>query len=390
MRVDDETEAELKGGVMRRSSILVLCSALAAPLVWSPNAVAADTPADVSARQRALFQKGIRLYDQSRWAEARAAFLEAWALEKSYAVAANLGDVELIVGDPRSAAEHLSYALRELPAGGKPAQRKLLTERLKEAQRFVGALRIQVTYRATVGQSPEAGPDEVLPRRGDEAARRAPARVTPPEAEVLVGGKPLPVEGAADEIYLEPGTHRVTARRDGYAEAEKVVTVAAGTRREVTLALVERPTTSAAGTAKLPETAVVWPARSAEEYAGRPRRAVLIGGAVTMGAAVVAGVGFTGLSNSKAADADALAAELARDGGSSACWSRTTPTCAALHDLNTESDTFHDLAVAGFVGAGVVGAATLVYWLWPRARTETRVAPVIGASVGGVVMSGRF
>lgn len=335
----------------------MLCSALAGSLAWSPRVCAADPPADASGRQHAVFDKGIRLCDQSRWAEARAAFLEAWSLKKSHAVAANLGDVELIVGDPRSAAEHLSYALRELTAGEKPALRKLLAERLEEARRLVGTLRI---------------------------------RVTPPGAEVLVDGKPLLFEETPEEIFVDPGTHRVTARRDGYAEAEKVVTVAAGTRQVVTLALVERPTTSAARTAKLPETAVVWPARSAEEYAGRPRRAVLIGGAATMGAAVGAGVGFTGLSKSKAADADALAAELARDGGRSACWSRITPRCAALNDLNTESDTFHDLAVAGFVGAGVVGAATLVYWLWPRARTETRVAPVIGASVGGVVMSGRF
>ncbi|WP_441292067.1 PEGA domain-containing protein [Sorangium sp. KYC3313] len=357
--MDDETaaEAEVKSSVMRRSSVLVLCSALAAPLAWSPNALATDTPADASARQRALFDKGVRLYDQSRWAEAHVVFLEAWALKKSYAVAANLGDVELMLGDPRSAAVHLAYALREFPADEAPALRKLLTERLEEAQRRVAILRV---------------------------------RGAPPGAELLVDGKPLPEEEEPEEIYLEPGTHRVTARRDGYAEAEKVVTVAAGTRQVVTLVLVERPTTNAAGTAKLPETAVVWPARSAEEYAGRPRRAVLIGGAATMGAAVVAGVGFTGLSNSKAADADALAAELARDGGRSACWSRITPRCAALNDLNTESDTFHDLAVAGFVGAGVVGAATLVYWLWPRARTETRVAPVIGASVGGVVMIGRF
>ena len=57
--VDDEAEAEaeVRDSVMRTSCAVMLCSALAAPLAWSSSALAADPPADVSARQRALFDK---------------------------------------------------------------------------------------------------------------------------------------------------------------------------------------------------------------------------------------------------------------------------------------------------------------------------------------------
>ena len=44
----------------------------------------------------------------------------------------------------RAAAEHLSYAIREFPAGGRPGLRDALIKRLADVRRAVGALRIQV------------------------------------------------------------------------------------------------------------------------------------------------------------------------------------------------------------------------------------------------------
>ncbi|XYH96529.1 PEGA domain-containing protein [Sorangium sp. So ce1128] len=343
---------------MKRAAMWTLCATLAAPLLWCPNARAADPAGDVVATQRALFEQGNRLYDERRWAEARDKFLEAWKLKRSYDVAANLGDVELMLGEARGAAEHLAYALREFPAGGKPALRQTLAKRFDEARRLVGALRIQASK---------------------------------PGAEVLVDGRSIGYAPIDDEVFVEPGTHQLTARREGYDDATANVEAKAGGAYEVTLTLEP-----AAAQALAPKESAAAPQRRQETpaatgAAASPPSGLVVSAGIGLTALLAGGgIAFTLASNSKATDADALAAELGRDGGRSACWSGGAPKCSTLHDLNVQSDTFHNLAVAGFVGAGVAGAATLVYALWPRASADARVMPVVGAGAGGVVVGGRF
>src|SRR5688572_6948580 len=110
-----------RGG--RVASILALVACLGLP-----EEAAADTPASTqAARQSAaatkrradeLFDQGIALYQQQRWAGARAAFLKAWELRPTYDLAANLGHTEKHLGNPRAAAQHFSYALRSWPITG--------------------------------------------------------------------------------------------------------------------------------------------------------------------------------------------------------------------------------------------------------------------------------
>ncbi|WP_437709321.1 PEGA domain-containing protein [Sorangium sp. So ce448] len=344
---------------MRRSHVLMLCSALAAPLAWSPDVRAADPPADVSARQRALFDKGVRLYDQSRWAEARAVFLEAWALKKSYAVAANLGDVELMLGDPRSAAEHLAYALRELPADEPPALRTLLTKRLAEARQLVGSLRV---------------------------------RVTPPGAELLIDGTPLLVEETPEEIFVDPGTHRVTARRDGYADAEKVVTVAAGTAQNLTLALAELPAVGAAKPEKLPEPAVALPVHNAREQERGPRTAVITGGVVAAGVAAGIGTVLAVVAANKWSAANDQRSKLTAEDGAYACAaSQRTTTCRDAVERYDNASALWNGAIWSWIGAGTVGIGTAAYaWLAkkpPHQAGSLTVSPMFAAHGGGLVVT---
>lgn len=346
---------EGRRGVMKRAMIGILCAALAAPLMCTATARAADPPADGFARQRALFEEGKRLYGEGRWAEARAVFLEIWAMRKSYDVAAYLGDIELMLGQARSAAEYLTYALRTLPVGAKPALRQTLSALFEEARRLVGGVRIQVNK---------------------------------PGAEVFVDGTSVGYAPIGNEVFVEPGEHELTAKREGYADAIARVEARAGAAYEVALTL--KP---AAIHPAPPKESTAVPPREHEmgTHPGVAPSDVLIGAGIGLTALLAgSGIAFTLLSNSEAADADELAAEIARDGGKSACWSGGVPRCSTLHDMNAQSDTFHSLAVAGFVGAGAAGAATLVYALWPRASTEVRVTPVVGVSAGGVVVGGRF
>ncbi|KYF69579.1 PEGA domain-containing protein [Sorangium cellulosum] len=337
----------------------ILCAALAAPLAWSPDVCAADPVADVVAKQRALFEQGNALYDERRWAEARDKFLEAWKLKQSYDVAANLGDVELMLGEARSAAEHLAYALREFPAGGKPALRKTLTTRFDEARQLVGALRIQVSK---------------------------------PGAEVLVDGRSIGYAPIKDEVFVEPGPHTVTARRDGYADATAKVEPKAGEALGLTLDLAparaEAPAAAGAPVmaeplAKVPDAPMAPPA----ERSWVP--VVALGAASVVGLGV--GIGLTVASNNASSEADAQLATILT--ARTHCLNPPTAAperCAELRRNVSRIDTLGNGARVAFATAGALVIAAVTVALWPREKAgatgHVRVLPAVGTKGGGVAV----
>lgn len=353
---------------------MLIGAALAAAMSVGGGAAAQGAEDDV-AWQRKLFAEGNALYDKKLWDKALEKYEAAWKLRRGYDLAANLGDVELKSGKPRDAAEHLAYALREFPAGGKPALRDAVTKLSEEARRQVGTLRIAVSR---------------------------------PGAEVLVDGRVIGYAPLAEEVFVEPGARVIEARLEGYAAARETITAGKGAQHEVKLTLVREAGVDAAaqvapvppeeGAASVKDTPMA-PARSAELSASAAvpsdgRRWILVGvGGAAAAALVGVGAVFTAVAAGKASDADAQQATLAR-GGAGACGGAGAPaTCGELQSLNDASDTFQGLGMAAFVGAGVVGAATAVYALWPRrqaAAQAVRVVPVGGIGGGGVVIGGRF
>ncbi|AUX20691.1 uncharacterized protein SOCEGT47_011640 [Sorangium cellulosum] len=334
-------------------------------LAQSPRQ-AAEVAATKGGQAAPLFEEGNRAADEMRWADAEAAYLKAWAIVRSFDVAANLGEVELRLGKPRLAAVHLAFSLRTAPPSAKAPNLERTRFFLGEAKKLIGVVR---------------------------------ARVTPPDAEVLVDGKALPEEETAEEIFLEPGTHRITARRGGYIEGEKVVTVAAGTAQEVTLALAERPAASEAGPATVPDrttanTTLVLRARPAEERAGGPRTAVLIGGATTAGAAAVAGVVFTVLAVTKGNDAETQRDALVRASGLAACSRAGAPAaCSNLREADDAHIRWANGAILSFAAAGAMGAGTAIYWLVTRpseGHGRVHAMPIVGANGFGLSVSGGF
>ena len=356
----------MKSGVMKRAFLTkgpAVVGALCAVLSAGAPAAAADAPADATAaQQRALYERGNKLYDEKKWREAEAAYLEAWAIKKSYDLAANLADVELELGKTRDAAEHLAYALRAFPVGGKPALRQALAKRFEEIRQLVGTVRVEVGK---------------------------------PGAEVLVDGRSIGYAPLEDDVFVEPGARVVEARLEGYAAARETIAAGKGTRHEVrlTLARAEPVKGDAAGWvgpvggpggsgAAMPQDAGpswVWIG------AGAAATAVLAG----------TGVAFAVVSAGKASDADAARGDLMGRGGPEACRSGAlAPGCEDLQALNDGSDTFRNLAVGSFLGAGIAGAATAAYALWPRASASApaglRIAPTVGGGGRGVVVTGTF
>ncbi|KYF68202.1 hypothetical protein BE15_07515, partial [Sorangium cellulosum] len=223
-----------------------------------------------------------------------------------------------------------------------------------------------------------------------------------PDAEVYVDGERVPEEGVKHEVYLEPGGHEVVIRRAGYEDEVVQVFAAPGIAETVTRELKPKamkgpeaavPEASEAEPVKLSEAPIVVPVRSAEVHASGPRKAVLIGGAATAGAAAVAGVVFAVLANAKGSDAEERRDSVVRAHGAAACSRADAPSaaCADLRDAFEVHQSWTNAAFWTFVGAGAAGAGTLIYGLSTKPSTphgRVRVMPLVGADSVGILVTG--
>jgi hypothetical protein len=324
---------------LRHLRLFAVCAALAAPALGGAPAFAQTAQVDAAtlAKQRQLFDQGNKLYDQGKLPQAEASYLEAWKLKKSYDVAGNLGNLEADMNKPRQAAEFLSYAIREFPAGGRPQLRDALIKRLAEVQSKVGTLRVKVSK---------------------------------PGAEIFVDQVSVGLSPIDYDLYLDPGTHTVEARLEGYPPASATVTLARGKGNEVGITLVAKTA----------------------------NKAVIYGGIGVAGAAAVAGAVFAGLSAAKAGSASSLRDEIVaspQKGCPPPDSANLSGKCADLKSALDAKATFGSAAVWSFVGAGAVGAATLIYGLTAggsgrSSRSGLVVTPVVAGQGGGLFVSGSF
>jgi hypothetical protein len=323
----------------RRASAAVL-----AGLLTYAQPALAQTQAGATDQARELFEQGAALYKQSRWVEAEAQFQKAWDLRRSFDVAANLGDCEIEVGQFREAAEHLAYAVREFPLSSKPSLKDRLQQRFAQARARVGALKVKVSV---------------------------------PGAEVAVDDRAVGIAPLADEVFVEPGAHTVTARLGEYETGRASVQVAQGASQEVTVALVK---------------SVVPPGGGNAGPGGASKPLIFTGAALT-GAGVIVGAVFAGVSNAKASDVTSMHAAIVKIGPSAACGATPSASCQALQSAIRDQATFGNAAAWSFVAAGAVGASTLIYALAAPRTAKTsgmRVAPLVAADGGGLVLRGQW
>ncbi|AKT40084.1 PEGA domain-containing protein [Chondromyces crocatus] len=180
-----------------------LATALLAPALWSPAAHAADE--DPNARATARYEAGQAAAKKGKWQEAYAAFREAWSLRRHPQIALNLGRAALKIGEPREAAERLSFFLRESPELA-PGDRKQVEVLLVEAKKKVGTL--------TIG-------------------------VNRPNAELFIDGTPLGRAPLGYEVFADPGSHEIEARVPGGGSAKTQVEVQAGSKQHAGLWVME-------------------------------------------------------------------------------------------------------------------------------------------------------
>lgn len=334
--------------MLRFLSLLMAATMLTTPLCAhaldkpKPPARASAQPSPAKAHDRAdvLFEEASTAYDARRYAEAEAKLTEAWALRKTHDIAGNLGLVELRLGKHAQAAEHLAWALLHIPPSEADRVRCGYQEEFDNAKAGAATLRVRVNVRG---------------------------------AEVSVNGRAVGEAPLAEEVYAGAGSVTVAAKLAGFVTAQASVMVAKGETREVTLVLRED---------------VPVPAQSG------PKMSIVIAGGTTAGAALLVGVVFAALSKAKSNAANARHVEIQGQGGTDACTSGSyVADCSALRAIRRDQDTFADVSLWSFVGAGAAGAGTLVYALVapkPSRKDGPRIAPLVNASGGGLTVGGTW
>lgn len=333
--------------------MVALVGAVLVPGRASAQPAATPVGMQVNADAQQLFFDGQTATKQKQWDRARTFFQGAWRIQQHWKIAVSLGRAELRVGRMRDAAEHLTFFLREVPAGAlTPADREQVNEMLEQARATVGALKVT--------GAPE----------GAEVALDG----------VVVGKAPL--EG---ELFVEPGPHRVEARRSGYVDGAGAVAAVAGREAGVDLRMVKVPVTK-----PLPGVGPAAGGAVAVPSALGPNKGVVIAGAALTAVGLGMGIGFNVMSLAKEGERDRL---IASDPKRAECVPGSRVCLDAAHTADVAKATLGRAALASYIAAGIFGAGTLTYALFPRSsRRETQVKTTIvaGPGIAAVTLSGSW
>jgi hypothetical protein len=367
---------------------------------------AAEDPTTDMARAR--FKEGVGYYDKGQFEQARAAFLQAYALKKHPAVLLNLAWSCLKSGHTLEAQRYFKQFLAE----GRDAtdkQRADATDGLTQSNAKLGRIDVAAA----------AGTEVTID--GDKA-----------------GTTPL-----ADPIMVEPGAHTVRFKGpDGTTDTDSV-TVLAGEKAIARFSktasaapAAAKPTAPTTGTDtdttpppapppdETPKTAEPpTPKDTANVTSHRSLLSppdtiapVIVGGVVVVGSAAVAIIMLTEKQTAQN-KANNTASQIAGVGGTSCSPPGITPAAAAQAKANKvdllgevtnacaqyqadNKDVNTDATIGNIaLGVSVVAAVgTVVYWLVadrkdtsaPTASTRPVLTPIIGTSVGGLTLSGSF
>jgi hypothetical protein len=343
---------------------------------------------------RARFKEGVEFYDKFQYEQARAAFLQAYALKKHPAVLLNLAWSCLKSGHALEAERYFKQFLAD-SKDITEKQRADANDGLKQSQGKIG--RIEV--------------------------------IAPGGTEVTIDGERVGAAPLPESIAVEPGAHTVTFKGPDSATETQSVTVLGGDKvvaRSVHNAVATAPSPPAAaaapgGAEPSPEPAAPPPPKHAtrEEAPaerpekGKPKEAsgrglfdppanvapVVIGGLLTAaGAGVAIAMIFAKQSAKTQAD------NTARDVISNAhtCNPPDDPTnttlVAVCNQYNTDIADVNTDATVGNIALGVAVAAfagTFIYWLaadkgHDKEAARVVVAPLVSQSSKGMALSLSF
>jgi hypothetical protein len=171
---------------------------------------AAVEPTDARLSEaKELFQEGVKLLDEKKWAEAAGELERSLAIRESVSVLYDLGLAYRGLGEVKKAEEHLQRCVdlaRKLGSPDAAVDRAVAL--LDEVRGLLGHIIIKA-------------------RGGAE--------------RVSMDGVAVGAADGAYDLMVEPGRHTLVAERAGYERSEQVITVASGDKRIIMLNAGERP-----------------------------------------------------------------------------------------------------------------------------------------------------
>jgi hypothetical protein len=319
------------------------------------TAIAAEPQDEATKNARRRFQEGVAAADAGNYEAARVAFQQAYALKQHHAVLQNLGQSELRTGHYVEAARHLALFLSDANAGT-PQEREAVRAALAEAETKVGKLVLTVDVEG---------------------------------AELTVDGDAVGRSPFAAPFYFEPGQRTLRVRRDGYRDVSQTQQIEAGRTTQVKITM-----SSGQGDSTVLERPV-FPDVGGDAASGwtPAKTAVIASGA---GLAVVAfgvGIVFTMKGGSLDSDAQGRLSSVNVQLGPAGCTgaAASSPLCTDLNDLLDRRNAANKVAIGAFIGAGVIGTATIITTIaWPRGKKSVALSPAAYAGGGGLVLRGEF
>lgn len=325
-------------------ALLIATATATAVFLTHSEAIAAEPPAH--SRSELLKQAAAAL-EKGRHLEALQAWRAAYSIQAEHGLACDIGRAEAEHGSPLQATEFLALCLQL----ASPEPPPFLKARLPKLQELFNAARKQVGSLVIA--------------------------VREPGAAVSVDGKSVG-KAPVREVFVEggPRSHRITVELPGYKREEVSVTVGKGEQRTIPIALtrVTAATMTAATTAKPPASPpAALPVVERERWLGLATAPFVGGGAVFL-IGIGAGVGFAVASNAKEQERIAAVPGVRFDLEGNCKAGNTMESCLRYQEAETDRQLFRNLAIAGFISAGVAAAATVAYGMVTRSPSKARVA----------------
>lgn len=199
-----------RGRLVALGVLVSLASSLVSPAVHAQ----AEPPPENVAAARALGVQGIQLADAGHCDQAIEKLQRAEALYHAPTILGRLGECQVQVGQIVLGTENLNRVIREqLP----PNAPRAFRDAQERAQKVLAQAQPRIAY-LTVKIEPAVA-----------------------QAEVKVGGAPVPHALIGAERPTDPGTYEVVASAPGYFTSTTAVTLAEGARQEIVLKLEPDP-----------------------------------------------------------------------------------------------------------------------------------------------------